>query len=250
MKKKHLIREFSRLTKVTVRALHYYDQIGLLKPGEYTSGGARLYSEKDLVRLQQIVTLKFMGFSLGAIRRLLDQPGFSLKKALGVQVQAVEEEIARLRQASRALRQTIGLLDTERRVDWKKIITIMEAIRMSEEQKTKWTEKFLTPKERKEFAKAGQAFSPAQLEAYQKRWAELLAEVEENLGLDPASPKARELADRWNALFQEGWGSRPDLARKIGEAYKSGAVPKGLGPSPEAFEFIRKVEADRKKGGD
>lgn len=246
MKDRYLVHEFSRLTKVTVRALHYYDEIGLLPPADHASGGARLYTERDLIRLQQIITLKFMGFSLSEIKRLIDQPGFSLKRALRVQTQAVEEEIARLRRASQALRQTIGLLESNRRVDWKKIITIMEAICMSEEKKTKWTEEFFTPEELKEFKKAGQAYTPAQMEAYQKKWADLLAEVEANLKIDPASPKARELAQRWRALLEEGWVGRPDLRRRIGEAYGSGAVPQGLGPSSKAFEFIRKVEAARK----
>lgn len=247
MKDRYLVREFSRLTHVTVRALHYYDSIGLLPAGEHTPGGARLYSEKDLVRLQQIITLKFMGFSLAEIRKLLDQSGFSVRKALEVQARAVDEEVARLRQASRALRQSISLLESRRKLDWRKIITIMEAIRMSDEKKTKWTEEFYSPEERKEFEKAAQAYTPEQMEAYQKKWADLLAEVEKNLDLDPASPKAQDLARRWQALFQEGWGSRPDLAKKIGQAYQAGAVPEGQGPSPRAFAFIHKVQEAAKK---
>ncbi len=249
MKDRYLIREFSRLTHVTVRALHYYDAIGLLPAGEHTPGGARLYGSRDLVRLQQIITLKFMGFSLREIRKLLEQPGYSVRKALAVQARAVDEEIARLRQASRALRQSVFLLESRRRFDWKKIITIMEAIRMSEEKKTKWVEEFFTPGDREEFEKAAQAYTPEQMEAYQKKWADLLAEVEKNLDLDPASPKAQDLGRRWKALFLEGWGGRPDLAKKIGQAYASGAVPEGLGPSAKAFAFIQKVQeaAGKKK---
>jgi DNA-binding transcriptional MerR regulator len=242
MKGRYLVREFSRLTHVTVRALHYYDAIGLLPAATHTPGGARLYTEKDLLRLQQIITLKFMGFSLAEIRRLLEQPGFSVRKALEVQARAVDEEIARLRQASRALRQSIALLERRRRFDWKKIITIMEAIRMSEDKKTEWAEEFFSPEDRKAFEQASRAYTPEQMEAYQKKWAELLAEVEKNLDLDPADPKARDLARRWKALFEEGWGSRPDLAKKIGRAYEAGAVPEGMGPSAEAFAFIRRVE--------
>ncbi len=247
MNDRYLIHEFSRLTKVTVRALHYYDEIGLLPATEHTRGGARLYNGNDLVRLQQIVTLKFMGFSLGEIKRLLDRPGFSLRKALKVQARAVEEKMAKLGLASRALRQTIILLDAERGLDWKKIITIMEVLRMSDEKKSKWAEEFYSPEELKEFEKAGRAYTPARMEAYQKKWADLLAEVEKNLEIDPASPKARDLARRWKALLTEAWGGRPDLSRRIGEAYRSGAVPQGLGPSAKAFEFIRRVEAAQQK---
>ena len=60
--------DFARLAGVTVRTLHHYDRIGLLKPSSYTSAGYRLYRKQDLIRLQQIVTLKFIGFSLNQIR--------------------------------------------------------------------------------------------------------------------------------------------------------------------------------------
>ena len=75
MKDRYLVKEFADLTKVTVRTLHYYDQVGLLKPSFEKPNGYRVYTDADLWKLQQIVTLKFMGFSLGQIRRLLDSKG-------------------------------------------------------------------------------------------------------------------------------------------------------------------------------
>jgi len=251
MKDKYLVHEFSRLTKITVRALHFYDQIGLLPPADHSSGGARLYTEKDLVRLQQILTLKFMRFPLKQINSLLDQPGYSVKKALRIQVQAVEEEIGRLKQASRALRETIGLLESDRKFNGKKILRIMEAIHMSEETKTKWTEKFFTREELKQFEEAGKRYKPAEMEAYQKKWADLLAEIEANLTADPAGPKARALARRWQELMttmNEAYQNWPDLKDRIAEAYQAGKVPQGYGPSPRVWEFIKKaIEARKKK---
>ncbi|MCK7478369.1 MAG: MerR family transcriptional regulator [Candidatus Moduliflexus flocculans] len=72
MKNRYLVREFAKLTRVTVRTLHYYDQIGLLEPSFERPNGYRVYTDADLLKLQQIVTLKFMGFSLDEIRRLLE----------------------------------------------------------------------------------------------------------------------------------------------------------------------------------
>ena len=250
MKHKYLVHEFSRMTKVTVRALHFYDQIGLLPPAEYTPGGARLYAEKDLVRLQQILTLKFMGFSLKQVRDLLDKPGYSIKKSLKVQSQAIAEEIGRLKQASRALQETIDLLESDRKFDWKKILKIMEAIHMSEETKKKWTEKFYTESELKQFEEAGRSFTAEQMADYQKKWADLIAEVEKNLTADPAGPKAQGLARRWRELMtvmNEAFAGHPNLKNRIGEAYRTGQVPQGLGPSPKVWEFIgRALEAAKK----
>ena len=68
--------EFARMAGVTVRTLHHYDRIGLLKPSSHTGAGYRLYRKQDLVRLQQIVTLKFIGFPLSQIKKLLNRNSF------------------------------------------------------------------------------------------------------------------------------------------------------------------------------
>jgi 7-cyano-7-deazaguanine reductase len=121
MKKRYRIKEFAELTKVTVRTLRYYDKIGLLKPGFRRPNGYRVYADEDLLRLQQIVTLKFMGFSLARIGELLNRKGFLIAKSLRVQAEAVRDEIARLRQASRALDLILRELETKGRIDAKKM---------------------------------------------------------------------------------------------------------------------------------
>ncbi len=62
------IQEFAQRTGVTVRTLHHYDRLGLLRPGARTESGYRLYGERELIRLQQIATLKFIGCSLNEIK--------------------------------------------------------------------------------------------------------------------------------------------------------------------------------------
>ncbi|HYO90677.1 MAG TPA: MerR family transcriptional regulator, partial [Pyrinomonadaceae bacterium] len=81
----YLAQEFAERAGVTVRTLHHYDRTGLLKPSGYTAAGYRLYGEKDLARLQQIVTLKFIGFSLRQIKELLEQREFDLTATLRLQ---------------------------------------------------------------------------------------------------------------------------------------------------------------------
>ncbi|AWG44345.1 hypothetical protein BEH_26535 (plasmid) [Priestia filamentosa] len=72
MKKEYLtIGDLAKLANITVRTLRYYDNIGLLKPTDYKEGGHRLYSLEDYKRLQQIQSLKFLGFSLKSIQDLL-----------------------------------------------------------------------------------------------------------------------------------------------------------------------------------
>ena len=76
-------REFAELSGVTVRALHHYDRLGLLRP-KRTHNGYRTYGEQDLVRLEQIVALKFVGLPLRRIKALLDRDGLELSGALRV----------------------------------------------------------------------------------------------------------------------------------------------------------------------
>src|SRR5690606_22338691 len=97
------VAEFARLAGITVRTLQYYDRIDLLKPSDTTEGGHRLYERGDLLRLQQILTLKWMGFKLDQVKELLDSPSYDLRTALHMQKSAIDSQIASLQEASDAL---------------------------------------------------------------------------------------------------------------------------------------------------
>jgi len=240
----YLVREFAKLTRVTVRTLHYYDQIGLLRPSCERPNGYRVYADADLLRLQQIVTLKFMGFSLDEIKRLLDSRGYEAVKALKVQAAAVKDEIARLREASRAIDQVLIRLEKDGRLHKDKLIKIMEVIQMGEDVKKAWHEKFFTEEELKQFRELGKKYTPEDMAAYQKRWEALIAEVKASLGLDPASEKAQNLGRRWTALLNEVYGGQPQLKAQIAKAYNAGAIPKEYNMiAPEVWDFIKKVHA-------
>lgn len=253
MSRTYRVKEFAGLTGITVRALHYYDRIGLLRPRRRARNGYRVYAERDLLRLQQVVTLKFMGFRLDEIRRILARPRYAVSRALAVQVEAVEREIDRLKRASRALRETAADLDTGGRIDWTKLIRIMEELKMSEQNKQEWTKKFFSESDLKEFEKIGNDFSPEAMKAYQDKWTVLIEEVRANLNADPAGPVAQNLARRWAEHLDAAYGGHPGLKQKIGQAYqeawKAGGDFEGHMPfGPEIMEFI--VKAQRAAGKD
>lgn len=95
------VKDVARIAKVTVRALHYYDEIGLLTPSGRTEAGYRLYTEDDLLRLQQILVWRELGMKLEQINRTLDDPNFDRLKALETQR---EELAARAERTSAMLR--------------------------------------------------------------------------------------------------------------------------------------------------
>jgi DNA-binding transcriptional MerR regulator len=249
MKDQHLIKEFAVLTGTTVRTLHHYDQIGLLRPSGRRPNGYRVYTQTDLLRLEQIVALRFLGLSLREVKRILDSPALTLKKSLKVQAGIIAEEARRLEGAGRALRQVFGQLEKGEKADFNKVITIIKEIQMDEEKKKNWAERFFTPEEMAEFKQIGKGYTPGQMEAYQKKWAALIEEVKSNLGTDPAGPLGQELARRWQALFNEAYGKHPDLKKRIGEAYRSGAMPAEYQTfGPGVWEFIsRAISALGKK---
>ena len=82
MTQKYSVKQVSVLSGVTVRALHYYDHIGLLKPAMRSEKKYRYYDEQDLLRLQQIMFYREMDFSLEDIRDILDDPDFDTREAL------------------------------------------------------------------------------------------------------------------------------------------------------------------------
>lgn len=76
------VHEVSELSGLSIRALHHYDAIGLLKPSAVTEAGYRLYDEKALERLQTVLMFRELGFALKEIKKLLDDPGFDREAAL------------------------------------------------------------------------------------------------------------------------------------------------------------------------
>src|SRR5437773_5573024 len=119
-------REFARLSGVTVRALHHYDRLGLLKPSGRTATGYRLYGRPDFARLQQIVTLRFIGFSLRRIKKLI--AGADLARALRLQRTSLEEKRRQLDQAITAIAQAERVLTARRGPNWEAFATVIKRI--------------------------------------------------------------------------------------------------------------------------
>ena len=205
--KKYQAVEFARLAGVTVRTLHHYDQIGLLKPSGYTGAGYRLYCKQDLIRLQQIVTLKFIGFSLNQIKNLLNSNSFDLTVALNQQKEIIAEKRQQLDLAIKAIEKAQSLLTTNDDPDWEAFKQIIEVINM--QNNMDWTKKYYSKEAKQKIAERAASIPQEVIEQGQRNWVTLIREVETavNEGVDPGSEEAAGLATRWNDLvrsFTEG----------------------------------------------
>src|SRR5689334_2530584 len=95
--------EVARAVGVSIRTMHHYDRIGLLSPSGRSESGYRLYNENDLLRLQHILTLRYLGFPLQEIRKLLKPNDLDLTVALDVQRRALRRRLEELSGIERAV---------------------------------------------------------------------------------------------------------------------------------------------------
>lgn len=108
------VKQLAQLAGVSIRTLHHYDQIGLLKPGRRADSGYRYYGKPELLRLQQILFYRELKYPLKQIKEILDNPMFDLQKSLAAQRQQILQEADRLHQLLATIDKTIvGLKNQE-----------------------------------------------------------------------------------------------------------------------------------------
>src|SRR5258708_27292982 len=190
-------REFAKRAGVTVRALHHYDRLGLLSRNGRTAAGYRLYGDRGLVRLEQILALKFIGFSLKEIQQLLKRGSKDLRAVLRRQRGMMEEKRRRLDLAIDAIRKAEAAAGHDP-TDWEAFRKIIEVIHMQDNMD--WTKKYYSEDARA--AMANRNVSTEFIEQGQRDWAVLIQEVEASLGEDPAGSQAHSLAHPSRTLIK------------------------------------------------
>lgn len=233
MTKFYSINELRKLTRVSVRTLHHYDEINILKPHHRTQKGHRRYSENDLLRLQQIMTLKFMGFSLVEIKKIFQQSEFNIFDSLRLQEKALSEEIIRIQKIATLINYLINQHESHNHVDWKTVIQIIEVLKLKELDSQQWYEKYLTQNEQMQFDRYSYTRS--------HEWQALYEEVKQNLGSDPESDQGIEIVKKWVALATEAYGDQPNMIKKLWEAFKIGIIPTQLPNDKELITYLTKA---------
>jgi DNA-binding transcriptional MerR regulator len=241
------IQQFATLAGVTVRALHHYDRLGLLKPSGRSRSGYRLYRDCDLARLEQIVVLKFLGLPLQQIGRLLKKES-SLAETLRRQQLVLAEKRLQLDAAITAIAQAERSLRSDREPDWDAFKTIVREIEM--QNNTEWGKKYYSPEAQAklEERRKQMPWTPELQEHVTKDWNALLADVEAALakGDDPASANAQALAARWRTLVEGFTGGDPEIQKGINRMWADKANwPEGDAKrfqiKPEIQEFMVKA---------
>lgn len=137
------IGQLAKRTGVTIRTLRYYDKIGLLIPTDYKEGGHRLYSPNDLLRIQQIQSLKFIGFSLKDIADLLESNAVEeqqLSHSIAFKKKELIAEQERIRQTIDQLNHMETIISGYEKIDIKLFCFIIHSILFEEENFNKYSQ--------------------------------------------------------------------------------------------------------------
>jgi len=199
------IKELSDLTGVSVRTLHHYDHIGLLKPSVRSANRYRWYSEGDLVKLQQIMALKSFGFGLSQIKTMLHhQP--QMLEHLQIQEQVLQEQVAKLKHVQESVAIIIQQLKTTGSPDWQGFVTLIERYRMTEELKETWAGKALNQEQLAEYLAIKKQY-PKEFELMDK----LVVQINEKQLGDPEGPDGQRVAQVFMDITKK---TKESLARQ------------------------------------
>ena len=234
------VRELSRLTGVSIRALQYYDEIGLLPPTQYTEARYRLYDNAALERLQQILLFRELEFPLKEIKQILESPDYDRNKALEQQIELLtikREHIDNLIRMARAIKLTGGVTMDFEAFDKRKLEAYAAQARKS------WG---ATP-EYQEFEQKNSEKTLAEIKQTGDGLMALLAEFGSMRDGDPAAPGAQAQVRRvQDYITQHFYNCTNKIFARLGKMYGSGGtltenIDKAGGPGTAVFasEAIR-----------
>jgi DNA-binding transcriptional MerR regulator len=235
------IGELATATGLTVRALHHYDDIGLLVPSERSDAGHRLYGERDVRRLYLIVTLRELGMPLAAIADQLAGE-FDARSAIAAHLDRLERDLdvqRRLHARVKAISEELAGNEEPSADD---LVKIMEVISMHE--------KYFDADQLSQLEERRDALGHEAIEASQREWADLIAavEVERSRGTDPSDAPMQELARKWQSLIDQFTGGDPGIMQSLKTMYETEGPEKASRGmvDPELMAYMgRAIEASK-----
>ena len=239
------VQEFAKLAGVTVRALHHYDRLGLLR-ARRNAAGYRVYQACDLERLEQIVALKFLGIPLKRIGTMLDRDGLELSAALRMQRVVLEEKRRLLDRAIQAIGAAAESIEPGGRAETALLTKIIEVIEMQNDNS--WSEKYYSPEARTKIDERAKEWTPELQAEVSKQWTELFRDVEAALHEDPAGETAQALGVRWKKLVSGFTGGDREIGQGLNRIYADrphwpAQAQEQMAPfsNPAVWEFMGRV---------
>lgn len=207
------VHEVSKMTNLSVRALHHYDAIGLLKPAKVTEAGYRLYDDEQLRRIQSILFFRELEFPLKEIKAILDDPDFDEKQALAEQLRLLEAKKQQLERLIALARNTLekGAINMDFSAFDKS-----ELESLSEEVKRRWgsTESY------KEYEQKTKGQSDEEKSKTGDRMMEIFTEIGKLRELDPGDERVLEKISMLQAFITEtSYTCTKEMLSCLGQMY-------------------------------
>ena len=132
--------DFARMAQVSVRTIRFYDKQNILKPSYVTEAGARFYTDSDFVKLQQILLLKYLGFSLEEIKGMtIDDADYHfLQNSLSMQKKLISDKIEQMQLVEQAINNTVEALEENHQIDWSQMLHLIHLTGMEKSIKSQY----------------------------------------------------------------------------------------------------------------
>lgn len=132
--------EFAHMAQVTLRTIRYYDKQDILKPSFVNESGARFYTDEDFARLQQILLLKYLGFSLDDIREMTidDSDYHFMLNSLNIQLKLVQDRIEQMQLVEQAIQDTTKVIQAKHSIDWSQMLNLIHLTGMEKSLKNQY----------------------------------------------------------------------------------------------------------------
>jgi len=215
MSTRYTVSQIARRTGLTVRALHHYEAAGLLRPASRSDAGYRLYGEAELLRLQHIVSLKALGFSLADIRACIDADAPSLGSALARQIERLREAVVRQQELLGRLERIAHQLAAGATIDAETLLNGIEA--------TTIMQNHFSNEQLQAIKARGEALGAERIREVERAWPEVVSGMQAALALDkdPASAEVRALARRWRGLLREFTGGDAGILQSMNAMFRA-----------------------------
>lgn len=217
----YTVKQLAALAGVTVRTLHYYDEIGVLRPAQVGENGYRYYDDAALLRLQQILLYREFGMELMQIKDILDSPDFDLIKALRTHRDVLQDRIARTENLIRTVDETIHHVQGEKPMSGKRLFEAFN----EETQKQYEREARLQydPQIVNDSIRRWDNYSKGEKDRILAEAGEVYSDIVEAIeaGKPPQSPDVQAILERWHKNIFHFYEPTLEILRGLGDGYNN-----------------------------
>jgi len=215
------IGKLAELSRVSLRTLRYYDEIGLLPPAERNAKGHRFYSNEDVSKLHYILTLRNVGLPLESIQTAMNDKQLNSKILLEMRLKMIQTEQQKLMKMENSIKSLLALVENGQDMNWESIFESFYTYPKSEDILKKLWDKHFSTEEQSLLKKLPSMGEGSKLA---KEATALVKDVRVNVKECPTSQIGQQLAKRWITLVQEMYKGNVELANKVWNLNKENEV--------------------------